>query len=92
MQNWAMERIADQHRHEMAGRLTTKAEAVDELMADVPQDPPMFQQPNRPQQEATRRTAAERPLGRRAAATHVGDWLIRAGTRLGGATVHASRS
>ena len=95
MQTWAMERLAEAHRRDMAGVPDAVTESISRHeVHEVAADPPDAVAPllgGSWPASAGRSIAAGRTMHRGVSA-HLGDWLIRAGSRLGGASMHTSQT
>ena len=86
MQPWAIERMTEDRRRELRGlrRPTGQRGAAEGPPTPSPTPTPSLVLMARPSPARSSRT--RRPM----VGSHIGAWLIRAGTRLGGATVRAS--
>jgi hypothetical protein len=87
MQSWAMERLVHEHRRDLAGITGVRAETVNEQAVHDAHTTPDFLVSWTEAQPQPQRASE-----RRGATPHLGDWLIRAGIRLGGASMHISQS
>jgi hypothetical protein len=81
MQSWIVERMAEEHRRDLIALIRTESQSSFELGDQAPAAPRLLVAGP----PAAGRMTQHRPIGRQ-----VGALLIRAGTRLGGASISPS--